>query len=169
MPGHRAGEGQSNWPHQSSQHFTLLPLESVPFAQKQLVNQMERTRAAAVNHRAFGAVPVRHPGAQGPCLLQPPCSQLPGELPPTHSLSLAPEQSMLCVQGWHCSLQPPRANTSPNPKHSQAPQTRIDLAIGVGLAPWPVMEGQHPVPPDLSRDSNGSPEHTATDKSSESK
>lgn len=108
------GTEQSSWPHQCPQCFTLLPLESVPFAQKGLANQMEKTRAAAVNH---GPLVLSQSGIQGPgppahSSLHTPSSQ---ESCPPPIPSLAPEQSKLCVQGWHCSLWPPRANTRPTP------------------------------------------------------
>lgn len=46
-----------------------------------------------------------------------PCSQLPGELPPTHSLSLAPEQSKLCAG---LALLPPASQS----KHKTQPQAQ---------------------------------------------
>jgi len=142
MPGPRV-EGWSSPPRRGPQRFPLAS-ESVPFTQKGHANQMERNRAAAVNPRASRAVPARHPGAGAPCLPQPPGSRLPGELPPTRSLSLAPEQSELCVQGWHRSLRPPRANTSPSPRHSQPHCPSGPSNGGMGLCLDPCSGG--PVP-----------------------
>lgn len=65
---------------------------------------------------------------------------LPGELPPTRSLSLAPEQSKLCVQGWHCSLPPPRANTSPESQAQPGPTALARSSRGGGRCkPWPLL------------------------------
>ena len=158
MPGPRV-EGWSSPPRRGPQRFPLAS-ESVPFTQKGHANQMERNRAAAVNPRASRAVPARHPGAGAPCLPQPPGSRLPGELPPTRSLSLAPEQSELCVQGWHRSLRPPRANIAQAPG-TASPTAPADPAMGEwACALTPAQEGQYPMPPDPGRDPACSPEHT---------
>lgn len=119
---------------------TWFPLESVLPVQRGPDRAMERKRAAAMNHRALEPAPVQPQEPGAPCLFQPPSSLLPRELPPTPSLSLAPEQSKLCVLGWHSSLRPPRANTGPSPGCSQAPQPQPDLSVvGGRLAPWPML------------------------------
>lgn len=77
-------------------------------------------------------------GAWGPCLLQPPCSGLPGELPPTHPLSPAPEQSRLCV-GLAQLLQASQSKHKLEPQAQPAPAPRLHLAMGVDLAPWSLL------------------------------
>lgn len=125
---------------------------------------MERTRAAALNHRTFGAVPVRHLEAPAPCLLQPPCSR---ESCPPPIPSLWPQNRAGCVYRAGTAPSGLRANTSPRPRHSQAPQPGLDLAEAWALRLAPVEEEGQPVPPDLSRDPGQSPEHTATHKGTE--
>jgi hypothetical protein len=105
---------------------------------------MGRKRAAVINHRAFGAVPESHQGL-GPLPALASFSMLPRELPPTHSLSLASEQSRLCVQGWHGSLRPRRANTRPGTARSQSLASSSS-----GGGPYSLV----PVDQDLNRDSN---------------
>lgn len=159
VPGPRAGEEQSSWPHQGPQHFPLLPLESVPLTQKGLANQMERNPAAAVNPRASE---LSQSGIQGPG--PPACSSLcaPGsrESCPPPVPSLWPQNRASCV----C-----RAGTAPfslpEQTQAQAPGTARPhcptgpSSRGGPCALAPAEKGQHPVPPDPSRDLDWSPEH----------
>ncbi|XP_072615028.1 DNA damage-binding protein 2 isoform X4 [Vulpes vulpes] len=102
---------------------------------------MERNRAAAVNHRAFGAVPVRQPGAWAPCLLQPPAPS-PQSCPPPVP-SLWPQNRASCV----C-----RAGTAPSglPEQTQArvPGTARPHSYGGGSCmPWPLLGSPEPALP----------------------
>lgn len=120
-------------------HFTLLPLESAPLTQKGLANQMERNRATAVNHRAFGAVPVRYPGARAPCLLQPP-GLAPGRAAPHPFPLSSPRTEQAVCACWHCSLPPPRANTSPESQAQPGPAALARSSRGGGQCkPWPLL------------------------------
>lgn len=167
MPGRR--EGWSSLPLRGPQRFSLLSLSHLPRK-----DMPTRWRGTELQLQTPGPQELSQPGIQGPrapCLPRSPGCGLPGELPPTRSLSLAPEQSKLCVQGWHRSLRPPRANTSPSPRHSQPHcPSRTQQWGEWACALTPAEEGQHPVSPDPGRDPAWYPEHTpATAKSSRSR
>lgn len=83
-------------------------------------------QAAAVRHRDPAAAPWQPWGPWGP--LSVPASKVPAPWragPHLFPLSLASEQSRLCVQGWRSSLMPPRANTSSKPQAQPGPRRQL--------------------------------------------
>lgn len=128
---HRAGEGQSSWPHQGPLHFSLLLLESILFSQKGIANQMERKRAAAVNPRA---VPVRHqgPGPPARSSLRAPRRAAPHWFP----LSGPRTEQAVCAG---LALLPSASQSKHQPKPQAEPGLTAlpDLAAEVGLVPCP--------------------------------
>lgn len=146
--------GTEGLDHQGPQHSPLASSHVCPIHPERTCQPDGGKQSHSYKSQGLRSCPSQASRGLGP--LPAPASRLglPGELTPTRSLSLAPEQSKLCMQGWHCSLRPPRANTSRSPRHSQAPQPWRDLVWGWALC---AMRG-HPVPPDFSRDPVWSPE-----------
>lgn len=152
--------GQSSWPHQGPQHFPLLPLESVPFTQKGLANQMERNRAAAVNPRDSE---LSQSGIQGPG--PPACSSLrawaPRRAAPDPFPLSGPRTEQAVCAGLALLPSASQSKHKPKPQAQPGRTAQAGSSSGGGhCALAPAEEGQHPGPPDPSRDPDQSPEHT---------